>query len=128
MWAIVNHLASAIVVDIYTFPIAVFSEIIEPELQTVLIWMLIWLSWTKLILFSAIRNPLQKLVSLMCQKDACVCFCLWSVHFVNFDEFVFMFLIKFSLCNIQWNLSKPNFLGTQFCVRNGQVFSLYRLN
>ena len=36
----------------------------------------------------------------MCQKDVCVCFCLWSVHFVNFDEFVFMFLIKFSLCSM----------------------------
>ena len=29
---------------------------------------------------------------------------------------------------IQWNLSKPNLLGTKFCVWNRQVFSLYRLN
>jgi hypothetical protein len=29
---------------------------------------------------------------------------------------------------IQWNLSKPNLLGTNFCVQNREVFSLYRLN
>jgi hypothetical protein len=30
--------------------------------------------------------------------------------------------------HIQWNLSKPNLLGTNFFVRNRQVFCLYRLN
>ena len=29
--------------------------------------------------------------------------------------------------NIQWNLSKPNLTGTNFCVQNRQVFSLYRI-
>ena len=30
--------------------------------------------------------------------------------------------------HIQWNLSKPNLLGTSLCFRNRQVFGLYRLN
>ena len=32
------------------------------------------------------------------------------------------------LCRIQYYLSKPNLTETSFCVRNKQVFSLYRLN
>jgi hypothetical protein len=30
--------------------------------------------------------------------------------------------------HIQRNLSKPNLLGIYFCVRNRQVFGLYKLN
>ena len=29
---------------------------------------------------------------------------------------------------LQWNLYKPNLLGTRLCVRNRQVLNLYRLN
>ena len=36
--------------------------------------------------------------------------------------------IYFCQVYIQWNLSKPNHLGTNYCGRNRQVFGLYRLN
>jgi len=35
---------------------------------------------------------------------------------------------NFTCFQIQLNLSKLNLLGIKFCVRNGQVFSLYKLN
>ena len=35
---------------------------------------------------------------------------------------------KFETLYVQWNLSKSNLFETSICVRNRQVFDLYRLN
>jgi hypothetical protein len=37
-------------------------------------------------------------------------------------------LISVYIKSVQWNPSKQNLVGTNFCVRNRQVFGLYRLN
>ena len=42
-------------------------------------------------------------------------------HFYTFPKDLRLYLI-------QWNLSKPNFFGTNVCVQNRQVLALYRLN
>ena len=62
---------------------------------------------------------------------------LWNYHFCQLICFTFIVLKISNLLTkklilsgflLQWNLSKPNFLGTRFCVRIRQVFGWYRLN
>ena len=46
-----------------------------------------------------------------------------------YHNFIWLLLIETCLqLVLQWNLSKQNFLGTNFCVQNIPAFSLYRLN
>ena len=49
-------------------------------------------------------------------------------HLFIYWYFVCKLALVMKICEIQWNLSKPNLLGTNFCVQNREVFSLYRLN
>jgi hypothetical protein len=36
--------------------------------------------------------------------------------------------VSILILSVQWNLSKQNLLGFNFCIRNRQVFGLYELN
>ena len=58
--------------------------------------------------------------------------CTWfQLFFIDFSYFTFKprsyLIYKCHFDLVQWNLSKPNLLGSSFCVQNRQVFGLYRL-